>query len=328
MTNSNHSTRTAAIYCRVSTTSQSEEGTSLASQESARRAHAEALGYIVGPVFIDVHSGADLFGRDGMAALLQVIKRREIDIVIAYALDRLSRSQIHFGLIYSEASHAGVPIEFVTEKLDDTPVGRFVMAANSFSAEIEREKIRERSVRGKKTRIQFGKIHNHSAELYGYHRDKDAGVRVVEPAEAVIVARIFDAIVVSGMSVRGLARQLNTEGVPAPSTGKRVFRDGRTARWNPSTLYRILAEPAYKGETVLWRHRARSDGKMWQYRDESEWVTLPEGTAPAIVSTVRWDAAQADGRRHQCWDAQRGTSASAARFHLLRCLRLSHVRES
>ena len=65
----------------------------------------------------------------------------------------------------------------VTEKLDESPVGRFVMAAQSFTAEIEREKIRERSVRGKKTRIQTGKIHGHGSDLFGYHRDKDAGRR-------------------------------------------------------------------------------------------------------------------------------------------------------
>jgi site-specific DNA recombinase len=293
MQKSTQSPPIAAIYCRVSTTAQSEEGTSLVSQEAACRAHAEALGYAVGPIFTDVHSGADLFGRDGMEALLQSIKQREVGVVIAHALDRLSRNQTHFGLIYSEASHAGVPIELVTEKLDDTPVGRFVMAANSFSAEIEREKIRERSLRGKKTRIQSGKLHNHAGELYGYRRDKQAGVRIVEPSEAAIVARIFDAIAYQGASVRGIARQLNAEAVPVPSAGKRVYRDGRICRWNTSTLYRMLAEPAYKGETVLWRRRARSDGRAWQFRDEREWVRLPEGTTPAIVTDATWDAAQA-----------------------------------
>jgi len=247
----------------------------------------------VGPIFSDVHSGADLFGREGMAALLRAIKQREVGVVIAHALDRLSRSQIHFGLIYSEANHAGVPIDLVTEKLDDTPVGRFVMAANSFSAEIEREKIRERSLRGKRTRIQSGKIHNHSAELYGYRRDKERGIRTTYAPEEAVVRRIFAAIAQDGISVRTLARTLNTDGVPAPSTGKRVYKDGRVCRWNPSTLYRILADPAYKGDTVLWRHRSRGNGKMWQLRDESEWVRLPDGTTPAIVSVETWDAAQA-----------------------------------
>ncbi len=293
MSQSTQLPRIAAIYCRVSTTAQSEEGTSLASQEAACRAHAASLGYSIGPIFTDVHSGADLFGRDGMVAMLHAVKQREVGIVIAYALDRLSRSQIHFGLIYSEANHAGVPIDLVTEKLDDSPVGRFVMAANSFSAEIEREKIRERSMRGKKTRIQSGKLHNHSAELYGYRRDKDVGIRLVYAPEAAVVRRIFDAVASDGMAVRTLARTLNADDVPAPSAGKRAYKDGRVCKWNPSTLYRILTEPAYKGETILWRRRSRGSGKMWAYRDESEWVLLPEGTTPPIVAGEAWDAAQA-----------------------------------
>jgi site-specific DNA recombinase len=272
---------------------QSAEGTSLASQEAACRAHAESLGYAVGPIYTDVHSGADLFGREGMSALLHAIKAREVGIVIAHALDRLSRSQIHFGLIFSEALHAGVPIELVSEKLDDSPVGRFVMAAQSFSAEIEREKIRERSVRGKKTRIQSGKIHGFGADLFGYVRDKEAGKRTIVDDEAATVRRVFDAIAVEGMSVRGLARLLNEDGVPSPSKGRRTYKDGRTCKWNPSSLYRMLREPAYKGDTILWRRQSRGSGKMWQYRDESEWIHLPEGTTPPIVSVETWDMVQA-----------------------------------
>jgi len=315
MSQSTQLPRIAAIYCRVSTTAQSEEGTSLASQEAACRAHATSLGYSIGPIYTDVHSGADLFGRDGMTAMLQAVKNREVGVIIAHALDRLSRSQVHFGLIFSEASHAGVPIDLVTEKLDDTPVGRFVMAAQSFSAEIEREKIRERSVRGKRTRIQSGKIHGFGSELYGYVRDKDAGTRNVVESEAATVRRIFDAIAIEGQSVRSLARDLNADGGPAPSTGKRTYKDGRVCQWNTSTLYRLVGEAAYKGDTVLWRRQSRGKGKQWQFRDESEWLHLPEGTTPPIVSVETWQAAQT-----RLAASTAATTRNATRPYLLRGL--------
>jgi site-specific DNA recombinase len=305
----------AAVYCRVSTTNQAEEGTSLASQEAACQAYAAEHGYTVGPTFTDVHSGADLFGRPGMAELLRTVKAKQVGVIVAHALDRLSRSQVHFGLIYSEAAHAGVPIELVTEKLDDTPVGRFVMAAQSFSAEIEREKIRERSVRGKLTRIQSGKIHGFGGELFGYQRDKDAGVRTIVESEAAVVRRIFAAVAVDGTAVRSLAKDLNAAGIPAPSTGRSVYKDGRTCKWNPSSLYRILSEPAYKGDTVLWRRLARGNGKQWQLRDESEWIMLPEGTTPAIVSPETWEAAQDRLRASTA-----ATTRNQARPYLLRGL--------
>ncbi len=75
--------RRAAIYCCVSTAKQEDERTSLESQEDACRAHAEALGYQVGPVFREVPSGADLFGRDQMTALRETVRYGEVGIVIA-----------------------------------------------------------------------------------------------------------------------------------------------------------------------------------------------------------------------------------------------------
>ena len=189
------------------------------------------------------------------------------------------------------------------------------MAAQSFSAEIEREKIRERSVRGKKTRIQSGKIHGFGADLFGYHRDKDAGTRTIVETEAAIVRRVFDAVAVEGMSVRALARTLNAEGIPAPSEGRRTYKDGRTCQWNTSSIYRMLREPAYKGETILWRRRSRGSGKMWQFRDESEWIHLPEGTTPPIVTVDTWNAVQA---RLEASTAS--TTRNAARPYLLRGL--------
>lgn len=283
---------TAAVYCRVSTAGQEEDGTSLQSQEAACRAHAEALGYTVAAVYRDVHSGADLFGRPQMTELRQSMRRRDIGIIVAYALDRLSRKQVHQGLIYAEAEHAGVPIELVTEKLEDTPEGRLLLSVKGYAAEVEREKIRERSLRGKRTRIENGKLPNFGAELYGYRRDKAQGVRRIEPGEASIVVRVFASFANDGATVRGIARALNDEVVSTPSAGKRVYRDGRVCRWNPSTIQRILTEPAYMGKTIAWRRRARKDGRQWEYRDPSEWIELPEGTTPALVTPEMWNAAQ------------------------------------
>jgi len=52
--------------------------------------------------------------------------------VVAHAVDRLGRHQDRRGQIFSEADYAGVAIEFVTEKLADTPEGRLLLAVRSF----------------------------------------------------------------------------------------------------------------------------------------------------------------------------------------------------
>ncbi len=74
-----------------------------------------------------------------LRALREAIRRREIEVVIAYAIDRLSRDPVHLGVILSEAEHAGVAVEFVTEPLDDSPEGQLIRFVRGYAAKIEHE---------------------------------------------------------------------------------------------------------------------------------------------------------------------------------------------
>ena len=151
-------------------------------------------------------------------ALREAIRSGTVGVVVAYALDRLSRNQTALGLLFSEADHAGVTVEFVTERLDDTPEGRLLQSVRGYVAEVERLKISERTVRGERARVLSGKIHGQGTDLYGYRRDKDAGVRHIVDSEAIIVRRIFHAVI-DGRAVRSIVRDLNAEDVPPPSAG-------------------------------------------------------------------------------------------------------------
>ena len=283
------------VYCRVSTSGQEEDGTSLDTQESRSRTYAEAHGYVLVGIFTDVQSGAKFRERPGLSALRERVRAGAVDVVLAYAVDRLSRNQAHLAILAEEVAEHGARLEFVTEDFEDSAVGRFILAAKAFAAEIEREKIIERSMRGRLARVQSGKIHNAASELYGYHRDKTAGVRHIYEPEAVVVRRIFQWVATEGKAVRGIARALNDELVPSPAMGKRTFSptSGKSPRWNHSSIYRILSEPAYKGEQYAWRRRrSKETGHKEELRDPSEWVRLPDGTTPAIVSPAIWEAAQ------------------------------------
>ena len=82
----------AAIYCRVSTDNQ-ERNTSLDSQEEACRQYARGLGYTVAEehVLRETHSGAELWERPQLTQVRKAVKAGEVDALIAYAVDRLSR---------------------------------------------------------------------------------------------------------------------------------------------------------------------------------------------------------------------------------------------
>ena len=73
-----------------------------------------------------------------------MLRDSTVDIVVSYAGDRLSRNQNHIGVLFDEVEQAGARLEFVTEKFEDTAIGRFILAARAFIGEVEREKISER----------------------------------------------------------------------------------------------------------------------------------------------------------------------------------------
>ena len=106
----------------------------------------------------------------------------------------------------------------MTEPLDNTPEGQLIRFVRGYAAKVEPEKIRERSLRGKRARIQAGKIHNHGPELYGYRRDKAAGIRSVYEPEAAIVREVF-TWVLEGHGLRAILQRLNGQGIRSPGVG-------------------------------------------------------------------------------------------------------------
>src|SRR5256714_14188871 len=103
----------AAIYVRVSTQGQEEDGTSLDTQLERCRAHCAERGYTVAEehVYREVHTGTELWERKKLSQLRDAARRREVGVVVAFAIDRLSRDPVHLGVLISEADHAGAAVE-------------------------------------------------------------------------------------------------------------------------------------------------------------------------------------------------------------------------
>lgn len=153
-----------------------------------------------------------------------------------------------------------------------------------FVAEVERLKIAERTVRGRRARAQAGKLLPGRAALYGYRwRDPSKSAYDIDPFSGVIVQRIFGEAS-DGSTIRSIASRLTTEAVPTPSGG---------AVWSSSTLHTILKRRAYIGEAVAWRYgseRIKGGGYRVLVRPEHEHVSLPDGTIPPLVDSDVFDA--------------------------------------
>ena len=276
------------VYSRVSTDAQAEDGTSLDTQERACREYAEEAGGTVIRTIRDTASGSSL-ERPGMAELRRAMRDGECEVVLAYALDRLSRDQNHIGVVFADAEDADVRLEFVTEDFEDTAIGKFIIAARGFVSEVEREKIAERTMRGKAERARNGRLpQGTGAGCYGYIYVPETGLRDVNPAQAAIVLRIFEEFV-AGKACSRIATELNADGIPT-LTGK---------RWFPITVTRVLKNETYTGRTVYRRTKVemvrqpggRGRKRRVVKRDPSEQIEI-EGATPRIVSPELYRRAQ------------------------------------
>src|SRR5215213_7709240 len=276
----------AVIYTRVSSQGQ-EDNSSLRTQAAACLAYAEERGWQIVGTFSDVHTGAEYRERPGLSTLREQVRARAVDVVLAHALDRISRNQAHLAILAEEIEEHGARLEFVTEAFEDSAVGKFIRSAKSFAAEVEREKLSERTVRGKRARIEAGLPSVGPRPPYGYvwadDRDKDGKPikrRLVEnPESAHIVRRIFLELA-SGTSARQVGLRLSADGIPTP-TGN--------AQWVTATITQMVRNPIYTGDARAGRfHRERIKGhgsKGWRYTRLDVVDTLPlPGVAPALVS--------------------------------------------
>jgi site-specific DNA recombinase len=265
----------AALYLRVSTVGQEQDGSSLDTQEAAGRRHADSLDATIDEVHVyrEVYSGVQLWERPALTRLRDAISRRVIDIVIVYAIDRLARDPVHLGLIMAEAAHAGVRVEFVSEPLDTTPEGELIRFVRGYAAKVEHTKIIERTQRGKRDKAARGQVVGIGRCPYGYQfvREYDPvreRRRVVgldpDPTTAPIAQRIWRDS--ARLSLDAISAQLNTEGVPSPGG----------VHWSTTALRKILRNPVYVGTAAYGR--CDKDGRE---RDRALWLLVP---VPALVT--------------------------------------------
>jgi len=270
--------KNAAIYCRVSTDNQESEGTSLQTQLEACLDYCMGKKYPVAYQFSEAYSGLTL-DRPRLNELMDLVRAGEVDFLAVYCLDRLARNATHSVILRDELDKYHVVLESVTEDIDKTTLGEAITYLRGTFSQLEVEKIKERTMRGKRARLKEGRLpQGTGVGIYGYNWDEEAKRRVINEAEAVVVRRIF-TMVVDGFSCFHIAWELNKEGI-LTKTGK---------PWHPLTIRRIVMNPAYYGMTIF--NQTRRVGTRAEKRPENEWVILPDVT-PAIIDQETFDKAQ------------------------------------
>ena len=293
--------RVAAIYARVSSDKQ-KEGNTIASQTAALRAFAKERSFSVPDEWIiedDGYSGANLV-RPGLERLRDLAAEGQLEAVLVYSPDRLSRKYAYQVLLIEEFARHHVETVFVKAPQTDTPEDNLLLQFQGMIAEYERAQILERSRRGKRHHAQQGVVNVLCGAPYGYKylRKGDAtpaSYMIIEE-EAAVVRRVYRWYTVQGMSIGAITRRLNERSVP---TRKRI------SRWERSTVWAMLRNPAYKGTACFGKTKAavrqritrplrmrggvisRQSASHEQPRDQ--WIEIP---VPAIVSGETFSLAE------------------------------------
>ena len=183
----------AAIYIRVSTGAQKEEGYSIEAQKEMLEAHCVSKGIKNYHHYIDGGFTGSNIERPEMQRLINDVKQNKISHVLVYKLDRLSRSQKDtLYLIEDIFNPYGVDFISINESMDtSTPLGRLMLGILSAFAQLERENIRERTRMGMKERIKAGLWMGGGRIPFGYDYDKEQGI-LVPNKDAERVKKIYE----------------------------------------------------------------------------------------------------------------------------------------
>jgi site-specific DNA recombinase len=281
-----------ALYARYSTDHQRDA--SIEDQLRLCRLHAEKQGWTVVDSYTDrAISGASLL-RAGIQELISDAMRGKFAVVLAEAMDRLSRDQEDIAGLFKRMAFSGVRI--VT--LSEGDVTHLHVGLKGTMNALFLKDLADKTRRGLRGRVEEGK--SGGGLCFGYDVVKRLaadgepirGDRTINEAEAAVVRRIF-ADYLAGKSSRAIAFELNKDGVPGP----------QGAEWGPSTIHGnpkrgvgILNNELYVGRLVWNRLRYLKDpdtGKrVSRLNPEAEWV-VQEVPDLRIVHQDVWDKVKA-----------------------------------
>lgn len=224
----------AVAYIRVSTEEQALEGVSLDAQEQTLRAYCTMRQLALVDLVREagVSGGVPLAQRPGGQRVLELVRKRKVQAVVAWKLERLFRDCADGLQVVGQWDKAGVALHLVDlggQAVDTkTAMGRFFLTVMAGSAELERNQIRERTAAAMRHKARLGE-YTGGAVPYGSRLGPD-GVQLAPIDDEQAVIGEAQALRQEGLSLRAIARTLEQRG--------RAPRQGQT--WHPEQVKRLV----------------------------------------------------------------------------------------
>jgi len=254
------------IYTRVSTDPQ-DDNTSHAEQERCARQYCAEHGLTVGLVHRETFSGFVYRERQKLGFMRDRYREGKIQGVVVRTFDRLSRRQAHAAILLEEMEYHKVAFHCVMEPVntEDKAMEQFVRLVLAFFAEMEREKIMDRTMTGRINQAKNGVVREGPKPLYGYkwHDPQLKDYRVIDEDQATVCRWLHEQFD-KGIGPRALLRA--------------VVEKDAARKWTRGAIHQILSDPRRTGRDAQAFTRHQNGAKK-----PFEVVDLPDGTYPKII---------------------------------------------
>ena len=268
--------RRFAIYARVSSVGQDVD-LSITAQVKAMEDYAQQHGGTVVSPYIDEAESGRTSKRPAFQRMIADALADDcpFDEILVWKFSRFARNRKDAVVYKTLLRERGIKVTSIKEQADDTPVGGLTEGMIEVLDEFFSRNMAQDVVRGMRESAGRGFWLTRSAPI-GYCREyvDDGGKRrprlALNPPMDAMVRRIFE-MAASGMTLRNIARALNSEGLTT-SRGK---------KWGTSSIHAVLKNETYTG-TLVWGLKAK-DGQP---------PVRAEGAHPAIVSREMFDQVQ------------------------------------
>lgn len=275
-----------AVYARVSTEEQAEEGFSIEGQLDTVRKYASVRGHVVVEEYTDRGvSGKSIEGRYALQRLLEEAKENKFDVVYVWKISRLARKNVDLLSIVEQLSKSNVKVFSISENFDtETTMGKFSLQMMGAVAEFERNTIVENVKLGMRQRARKGQWnggivlgYRSTSTIIDSATSSEISLEIV-PEEAVIVRKIFE-LYASGKGLKAIANQINKEG----------YRTKRNNTFSTAAIKEIILNPVYVGKIRFNRYENWSEKRRKGKCDD---VIVVDGIHEAIISEDLWKKVQ------------------------------------
>lgn len=269
-----------AIYVRVSTEDQAQEGFSIRAQIEKLKAYALLKDWEIYDIYNDEGiSGKNIVDRPSINRMIDDIKLGKVKNVLVFKVDRLTRSTRNLIELVDLFEENKCAFNSLTESIDtDTPSGRMFLKIIGIFAEFERENLASRVTLGFERKAKEGYSLATNNLSYGYTREKGQKIQQIQHDEARIVKEIFEMYIDKNQSMHDIARTLNR---------RKIKTKKGAMSWDRNTIKGILTNPNYIGKV---RYSIGNEDKYFEADGHHEPIISDEIfslTHEKIVNTPR-----------------------------------------